>query len=86
MGLVPDTYDIENIRFDLFHGLANVVKLMLTYICKMLRGNYSEVDAFVHYLGTMTYWNDFQISQWLAVKPLTRLKGKKLRHWLWVIT
>ena len=53
-GAVPMDYNISSIRLDIFHGRGNVHKVCLTYIRKLLKGNWTSITAFAQMLNS---WN-----------------------------
>ena len=73
---LPLTYNVEGIRFDIFHGRSGTLKIMIGYIRTLLDNNYNALGKFKQFLGKLDHWDDYVIDQFLSGDTNTRLKGK----------
>ena len=73
---LPETYNMEGIRFDIFHGQVGTMKVMMGYIISLLDNNYDMLDKFKEFLKTLKHWDDYVIDQFLSGNANNRLKGK----------
>ena len=72
----PDTYQISNIVYDIFHGRGNIVKLFLRYIRKLFHCNYAALSDFAKLLFRLPEWGLPQVEPWLLQNKVQLLKGK----------
>ena len=76
MGAFPMTYDITQLRFDVFHGRSAVVKVFLKYIRNVLEGIPRNVNLFGAFLGKLNGWDGYVLDPWMANEQNSRLKGR----------
>ena len=74
-GAIPLDYKISNMLIDIFHGRGNVYKVCLTYIRKILRGNWTAITAFAQMLNGWNSWDDYNVVTWILAKPMSSLRG-----------
>ena len=76
-GAIPETYKFRSsLRYDVFHGRGNVIKIFLVHIRKLLELNYDAVEKFAHILYEMDGWGAYEVSPWVTQDALSRLQGK----------
>lgn len=80
VGVVPNSYNIDNICFDVFHGRGNVVKIVLSYLRNLLEGNVDALENFCEFFLSLRYWSDYEVTPWLLNKPNSRLKGRHTKE------
>ena len=75
-GVFPVEYNINNLRYDIFHGRGNVVKCILKNIRKLLSNNYLGISKFGKALANLPGWGITQIEPWVFSSNVSVLKGK----------
>ena len=75
-GAVPLSYLISFLRFDVFHGRGNIVKVAGMYIRRLFDGDINSIETFAKILADLPGWGDYEISPWITGDSQSRLKGK----------
>lgn len=75
-GAVPLSYLISFLRFDVFHGRGNIVKVAGMYIRRLFDGDINSIEKFAKILADLPGWGDYEISPWITGDSQSRLKGK----------
>ena len=55
---------------------------MISYIRKVLDGNYTNLEQVALYLQTLKSWGDYEISPWITGDGVARLKGIHLKEFV----
>ena len=82
IGCLLVDYNIENVRFDVFHGASNVTKSLLRYLWRLMEGNSDQVKYFSQLLGTLRGWGLYEIDPWIAGNFLCHLKCRYTKDFL----
>ena len=73
--VLPLTYDISNVLFDMFHAKTNIVKIILGHIRDEMADSYENIEQFSSVLYNLDNWGDYEVSPWISGDGLARLKG-----------
>ena len=74
-GAIPMDYNISNIHLDIFHGRRNVHKVILAYIHKLFKGNWTSIIAFAQMLNSWDVCDNYTVVTWILAKPISCLRG-----------
>ena len=79
---VPPTYNIENLRFDVFHGRSGCVKVFVSYIRTLLENADIQIEDFSKFLLTLKHWDHYVVDQFVAGEYPNRLKGRHTKSFV----
>lgn len=79
---VPYDFDVDNIRFDTFHGRSGTVKVLLAHIRRLLDNDYDSLSRFSTFLLTLKDWDYYVVDQFISGDTNNRLKGRNTKSFV----